>query len=82
MGSGGAGVALTITKAFPQIVATAVDLPQVAPIAEKIVREEGATERVKVVPADVLSGPLLGAYDVAIMRSFCKSSLHRMRVWR
>jgi hypothetical protein len=40
MGSGGAGVALTITKAFPQIVATAVDLPQVAPIAEKIVREE------------------------------------------
>ena len=70
VGSGGAGVALTITKAFPQIVATAVDLPQVVPIAEKIVREEGATERVKVVPADVLSGPLVGAYDVAIMRSF------------
>jgi hypothetical protein len=48
-------------------VATALDLPQVAPIAEKIVREEGATERVKVVAADVLSGPLVG---VAIMRSF------------
>ena len=69
VGSGGAGVALTITKTFPRIMATAVDLPEVAPIAEKIVAEEGATERVKVVAADVLSGPLPGSYDVAILRA-------------
>jgi SAM-dependent methyltransferase len=70
VGSGGAGVALTITKTFPHIMATAVDLPEVAPIAEKIVAEEGATERVKVIAADVLSAPLPGSYDVAILRSF------------
>ena len=70
VGSGGGGVAITITKAFPHIMATAVDLPQVAPIAQKIVAEEGATERVKVVAADVLSGPIPSAYDVAILRSF------------
>jgi cyclopropane fatty-acyl-phospholipid synthase-like methyltransferase len=69
VGSGGGGVAITITKAFPHIVATAIDLPQVAPIAQKIVAEEGATERVKVVAADVLSGPLPGSYDVAILRA-------------
>lgn len=70
VGSGGAGVAITLTKAFPKIAATAIDLPQVAPIAQKIVAEEGVTERVKVVAADVLSGPLAGEYDVAILRSF------------
>jgi cyclopropane fatty-acyl-phospholipid synthase-like methyltransferase len=70
VGSGGAGVAITITKAFPNIVATAIDLPQVAPIAQKIVEEEGVTERVRVVAADVLSGPLPGSYDVAVLRSF------------
>jgi cyclopropane fatty-acyl-phospholipid synthase-like methyltransferase len=69
VGSGGGGVAITITKAFPHIVATAIDLPQVVSIAQKIVAEEGATERVKVVAADVLSGPLAGSYDVAILRS-------------
>jgi hypothetical protein len=50
--------------------ATAVDLPQVAPIAQKIVEEAGAAERVKVVAADLLSGPLAGSYDVAVLRAF------------
>ena len=70
VGCGGGGVAITITKAFPHIVATAIDLPQVVPIAQKIVEEEGLTERVEVVASDVLSGQLTGAYDVAILRSF------------
>jgi SAM-dependent methyltransferase len=70
VGSGGGGVAITITKACPHIMATAVDLPQVAPIAQKIVEEEGAAERVKVVAADLLSGPLAGSFDVAVLRAF------------
>jgi SAM-dependent methyltransferase len=69
VGSGGGGVAITITKACPHITATAIDLPQVAPIAQKIVEEEGAAARVSVVAADVLSGPLPGAYDVAVLRA-------------
>ena len=56
VGSVGGGVAITITKAYPHIKATAIDLPQVAPIAQKIVEEEGVSERVNVVAADVLSG--------------------------
>jgi cyclopropane fatty-acyl-phospholipid synthase-like methyltransferase len=70
VGSGGGGVAITITKAYPHIMATAIDLPQVALIAQKIVEEEGAAQRVKVVPADLLSGPLSGSYDVAVLRAF------------
>jgi ubiquinone/menaquinone biosynthesis C-methylase UbiE len=69
VGGGGGGLAITITKACPHIKATVIDLPQVAPIAQKIVQEEGATERVKVVAADVVSGPLVGSYDVAVLRA-------------
>jgi hypothetical protein len=36
VGCGGAGIALTITNACPHIHVTALDLPQVAPIAQKI----------------------------------------------
>ena len=69
VGCGGAGIALTITKACPHIQATAIDLPQVAPIAQKIVDSEGATDRVRVLAADVLSGPLPGSYDTVVVRA-------------
>ena len=68
VGCGGAGLALTMTKELPHIRATAIDLPLVAPIAQKIVAEEGATDRVQVLSADLLSGPLPGSYDVVILR--------------
>jgi precorrin-6B methylase 2 len=68
VGSGGGGLAITITKACPHISATAIDLPTVTPIAEKIVQEAGATDRVKVIAADTVSGPLPGTYDVAVLR--------------
>jgi hypothetical protein len=69
VGSGCAGIALTMTKANPHMQATAIDLPQVTPIAQKVIEEEGMTDRVKVIAADVLSGPLPGLYDVAILRN-------------
>ena len=69
VGCGGAGVALTMTNDCPHIQATAMDLPQITPIAQKIVNEEGAADRVKVMAADVLSGPLPGSYDVVILRA-------------
>jgi SAM-dependent methyltransferase len=41
----------------------------VTSIAEKIVFEEGAAERVKVVAADAVKGPLPGTYDAAVLKS-------------
>ena len=69
IGCGGAGLALTMTKACSGMQATAIDLPLVTPIAQKIVEEEGATDRVKVMAADVLSGPLPGSYDAVVLRA-------------
>jgi hypothetical protein len=41
VGSGGGGLAITITKAYPHIKATAIDLPSVAPIAQKLWERKG-----------------------------------------
>jgi 2-hydroxy-4-(methylsulfanyl)butanoate S-methyltransferase len=68
VGCGGGGLALAIAKAHPHMQVTAIDLPLVTPITKKIVNEEGATDRVKVMAADVLSGPLPGSYDVVVLR--------------
>ena len=68
VGSGGGGLAITVTKACPHIQATAIDLPLVTPITQKIVAEEGVTDRVNVIAADVVSGPIPGSYDVALLR--------------
>lgn len=69
VGCGGGGMSITITKLCPHITATAVDLPSVTSIAEKIVFEERAAERVKVVAADAVKGPLPGNYDAAVLKS-------------
>jgi O-methyltransferase domain/Dimerisation domain len=68
VGCGGTGVALTVTRSCPHIHATAIDLPQITPITEKIMNEEGA-DRVNVLASDVLSRPLPGSYDAAILRA-------------
>lgn len=69
VGCGGAGLALTMAKACPHMQATAIDLPLVTPIAQRIVEEEGATDRVKVMAADVARGPLSGSYDAVVLRA-------------
>ena len=69
VGCGAAGIALTVTNAYPHIQATAIDLPQVVPITQKIIDSEGATKRVRVLTADVLSGSLPGTYDMVVLRA-------------
>ena len=69
VGCGAAGIAVTVAKARPHIQATAIDVPQVAPIAQKIVNSEGIADRVRVLAADVVSGPLPGTYDTVILRA-------------
>jgi len=68
VGSGGAGLAITITNAHPQLKATAVDLPQVVPIARKIVSEHGMSDRIDVVAANVVTDSLPRNHDVAVVR--------------
>lgn len=69
--AGGSGaLAVAVTEACPGLRATVIDLPSVTPITQRLVAEAGATDRVQVVAADVVSSPLTGSYDVAVMKSF------------
>ncbi|MEE8305077.1 MAG: methyltransferase [Candidatus Tectomicrobia bacterium] len=66
---GGGGLAITMVKAFPQLQATVIDLPEVTPVAQKIVEEEGVADRVTIIASDVVNRPVPGFYDVAVMRT-------------
>ena len=69
IGGGAGGLAIAFTKACPHLHATVIDLPQVTPITHKIVAEEGVTDRVTVLAADVVRDPLPGSYDVAVAKA-------------
>jgi cyclopropane fatty-acyl-phospholipid synthase-like methyltransferase len=70
VGGGSGGLSIAITEAYPGIHATVVDLPIVTPITQRIVEEAGASDRVKVVTADILAGAPAGSYDAAVLSSF------------
>ena len=70
VGGGSGGLAITVTEACPRLRATVVELPTVTPITQRYVEEAGAAERVQVMTADVVSGPLTGSFDVAVLTSF------------
>ncbi len=69
VGGGSGGLAIAVTEACPHIQATVVDLPTVTPITRRIVEEAGASDRVQVMTADVLSKNLTGSFDAAILSS-------------
>ena len=64
---GTGGLAVALTAAYPNLSATVVDLPSVTPTTQRYVDAAGAGDNVKVVPADVIAGPLEGSYDVAVV---------------
>jgi SAM-dependent methyltransferase len=68
VGGGSGGVAITIAQAHPALRATVVDLPTTTPITERYVKDAGMAERVRVQAADIVSAPLPGSYDVAVLR--------------
>jgi ubiquinone/menaquinone biosynthesis C-methylase UbiE len=67
VGGGSGGLALTVAAACPHLRATVVDLPTVTLVTRRYVAEAGLAHRVHVLPADVVRGPLTGAFDVAVL---------------
>lgn len=70
VGGGSGGLAIAITEACPHIRVTVVDLPKVTPITRRLLEEAGAADRVQIMTADVIRGPLTGSFDVAVLRAF------------
>lgn len=72
-GGGSGGLAVQLAELFPELEATIVELPHIAPITERFVAESPARDRVRVVAADLTQAPLAEVlpekYDVAVMRA-------------
>lgn len=68
IGGGSGGLAIAMAEAWPNLSVTIADLPATAPVAQRYIDEAGFTPRINVRPTDIVSGPLNGSYDVAVMR--------------
>jgi ubiquinone/menaquinone biosynthesis C-methylase UbiE len=68
-GGGSGTFAIAMTQIHPHLTATVVDLPEVTPITEQFVMDADASDRVKVVSADLTCDPIPGMYDAAIISS-------------
>ncbi len=68
VGGGSGGLAIGLAQAWPHLSATIVDLPATIPVAQRHVDEAGVSDRVRVLAADIVSEPLSGSYDVALLR--------------
>jgi hypothetical protein len=66
-GGGLGGVSVALTEAWPHLRATVVDLPEVIPLSQRYIADMKAADRVEVVAGDLVSGPLTGSFDVAIL---------------
>jgi len=69
VGGGSGGVSIALCQRLPSLRATVVELPSVAPVAERYINKADLAERIDVVRADVVAATPAGAFDVAILRS-------------
>src|SRR5262249_58990264 len=54
--------------AWPGLTITVADCPGIKPVAQRYIDEAGFATRIKVCPTNVVTGPLGGSYDIAVMR--------------
>jgi SAM-dependent methyltransferase len=69
VGGGSGGAAIAACQSCPNLSATIVELPRVAPIAQAFVKEAGLGERITVLTGNVLERPPGGHFDAAILRN-------------
>ncbi|TDR72023.1 methyltransferase [Paludibacterium purpuratum] len=70
VGGGSGGLATALCAAHPSLRATVLEMPIVAPIAQRLIAEENMTEHVRALVGDAVQGSFDGRYDVAVLRSF------------
>jgi hypothetical protein len=70
VGGGSGGLSIGLTGALPDLQATVIELPVVAPITQRFVDEANAGARLTVISADVVNEALAGQADVAVCNRF------------
>ncbi len=73
IGGGSGGLAMGASEAVPGLVATVAELPQIAPTTASFLTEAGVTDRIKVVPINMVTTEIAGSYNVAILRNLLQT---------
>jgi hypothetical protein len=68
-GGGSGGVAIAACQSCPDLRATVIELPRVAPIAQSVVDESKLGDRVRVVAADIVERAPEQRFDAAVLRN-------------
>jgi Dimerisation domain/O-methyltransferase domain len=76
VGGGSGGLAIAMAEAWPHLSVTIAELPATIPVAQRYVDEAGVGDRVRVLPADVLSSPLSGC-PFHLVESTARRNVHR-----
>jgi SAM-dependent methyltransferase len=69
VGGGSGGLAIAACQSCPDLSATIVELPRVAPIAQAFVNDAKLATRVQVSVVDILEQVPEGSFDVAVLRN-------------
>jgi cyclopropane fatty-acyl-phospholipid synthase-like methyltransferase len=65
---GGAGThAMAFCQTYPNLTATVFDLPETLPMTERLVKEAGLQDRMRLLPGDFNRDDLRGPYDAVLM---------------
>ena len=67
LGGGSAAYSIAFAKAFPELHALVLDVPEVTPITSAYVRDAGFSQRIKVQAGDMLSSPLGEGHDLVLV---------------
>jgi hypothetical protein len=67
IGGGSGGVVIALLQANTQLNATVVELPNVAPVTRLLIGEADMADRIQVASLDVVTTPLSGRYDNAVL---------------
>lgn len=69
--AGGAGTLVrAVCEAAPHLQGSVLEHPETAPVTRQLLAEAGAAERIDVVGADILAGPVERQWDVLVVRNF------------
>jgi cyclopropane fatty-acyl-phospholipid synthase-like methyltransferase len=69
VGGGSGGLAIAACQCCPNLAATIIELPRVAPITRSFVHEAKLADRIQVLAGDILERAPEGPFDVAVLRS-------------
>lgn len=69
VGGGSGGLTMALCEALPELTATILELPRVAPITRRFLADAGHDERVTVTVGDAVAAPPAGQFDLAVLSS-------------